>query len=72
MQSHGARMCGVCDKKNETKNTVNCLHIMSNYVYLKKCAGFLFREAKKLNGKFNCSKCTVSEIQPAINYENLK
>ena len=43
-----------------------------NYVHLKKCAEFSFLEAKKLNGKFNCSKFLMSEIQPVVKHERLK
>ena len=65
-------MCAVCDEKmNPRTPSIACISCQ-NYVHLKKCAGFSFREAKKLNGKFTCSECTVSEIQPGINYENLK
>ena len=65
-------MCGICDEKMKPRTpSIACISCQ-NYVHLKKCAGFSFREAKKLNGKFNCSKSMVSEIQPGINYENLK
>ena len=72
MESHGVRMCGVCDEKIKPRTpSIACISCQ-NHVHLKKCAAFSFREAKKLNGKFNCSKCSVSEIQTAINDENLK
>ena len=73
MESHRLRMCGVCDKKMKPRATsAACISCQNMYVNLKNCAGLLFREAKKLNRKFNCSKCSVSEIQPTINYEYLK
>ena len=65
-------MCGVCDKKMKPRAPSTACILCQNYVYLKNCAGLLFREAKKLNRKFNYSKCLVSEIQPTINYEYLK
>ena len=65
-------MCGVRDEKMKPRTpSIACISCQ-NYVHLKKCAGLPFREAKKLNGKFNYSKCSVSEIQPAINNEHLK
>ena len=65
-------MCEVRDKKTKLKTpSIACISCQ-NYIHLKKRTGFSFREAKTLDGKFNYSKYSVNEIQPAINYENLK
>ena len=72
MESHGVQLCRVCDEKMKPKiPSIACISCQ-NYVHIKKFSGLLFRETKKLNGKFNCSKCSVSEIQPTVNYEHLK
>ena len=65
-------MCAVCDEKLNPRTPLIACTSCQNYIHLEKCAGFSFRKAKKLNGKFTWSKCTVNEIQPDINYENLK
>ena len=65
-------MCEVRDEKMKPKTpSIACISCQ-NYIHLKKRNGFLFREAKTLDGKLNCFKYSVFEIQPAINYENLK
>ena len=70
-ESHGLQMCGVFDEKVKSRTlSIVCIWYQS-YAHFK-CAGLYFREAKESKGKFNCSKCLVSEIQHAVNYKRLK
>ena len=72
MESHGLRFYKVFDEKMKPRTpSITCISCQ-NCVHLKKYAELSFRKANKLNEKFNCSKCSASEIQHAINYERLK
>ena len=72
MESHRMWLYEVFDKNMKPRTpSITCISCQ-NCVLLKNYADLSFRKAKKLNGKFNCCKCSASEIQHAINYERLK
>ena len=59
MEGNGVSMCQVCEEQMKPKTpSIACISYQK-YVHL---ITYTYRKAKKLNGKFNCSKCFMSEI----------
>ena len=57
-------ICGGCDHVMKANTpSVSCISCCQ-WIHLKTCANLTYKEAKKLKNLYQCSKCTVSCVDP--------